>query len=168
MDWFDRFAVQGTLKRLLQHHSSIASIHQHSAFFMVQLSYPYVTIGKTISLTIQTFVDKAMSLLLNMLSRCAKAFLLRSKCLLISQLQSLSAVILEPKKIKSAISIFSPIYFCYEVIELDAIILVFWMLSFKPDFSLSSFTFIKKLFSSSSIPAIRVVSSMNLCLLFAR
>ena len=114
MDMLDCLAVQGTLKSLLQHHSSKASIHQHSAFFTVQLSHPYVTTGKIIALTIPTFVDKVMSPLLNMLSRCAKAFLPRSKCLLISRLQSLSAVILEPKKIKSAVSIFSPIYFCHD------------------------------------------------------
>ena len=94
-------AVQGTLKSLLQHHSSKASILPCSAFFTVQLSHPYMTTGKTIALTSQTFVDKVMSLLLNMLSRLVVAFLPRSKCLLISWLQSPSAVILEPKKIKS-------------------------------------------------------------------
>ena len=102
MDWLDLRAVQGTLKSLLQHHSSKASILQHSAFFIVQLSHPYMTIGKTIALTRQTFVDKVMSLLFNMLSRLVITFLPRSKCLLISWLQSPSAVILEPRKIKSA------------------------------------------------------------------
>ena len=100
IDWFDLFAVQGTLKSL-QHHSSKASILQHSALFMVQLSHPYMTTGKTIALTGQTFVGKVMSLLFNMLSRLVIAFLPRSKHLLISWLQSPSAVILEPKKIKS-------------------------------------------------------------------
>ena len=100
MDWLDLLAVQGTLKSLLQHHSSKASILQHTAFFMVQLSYPYTTIGKTIALTRWTFVGKVMSLLFNMLSRFVIAVLPRSKCLLISWLQSPSAVILEPKKIK--------------------------------------------------------------------
>ena len=96
MDWLDALAVQGTLKNLLQHHSSKASILQCSAFFMVQLSYPYMTIGKTIALTRWTFVGKVMSLLFNMLSRLDIAFLPRSKCLLISWLQSPSTVILEP------------------------------------------------------------------------
>ena len=97
MDWLDLLAVQGTLKSLLQHHSSKASILQHSAFFTVQLSHPYMTPGKTIALTRQTFVGEIMSLLFNMLSRLVITFLPRSKCLLISWLQSPSAVILEPK-----------------------------------------------------------------------
>ena len=100
-DWLDLLAVQGTLKSLLQHHSSKASILWLSTFFTVQLSHPYMTTGKTIALTRQTFVGKAMSLLLNMLSRLVITFLPRSKCLLISWLQSPSAVILEPRKIKS-------------------------------------------------------------------
>ena len=100
MDWLDLLAVQGTLKSLLQHHSSKASICQRSAFFTVQLSHPYMTTGKTIALTRQTFVGKVMFLLLNMLSRMVITFLLRSKCLLISWLQSPSAVILEPPKRK--------------------------------------------------------------------
>ena len=109
MDWSDLLAVQGTLKSLLQHHSLKASILRCSAFFTVQLSYLYMTIGKTIALTRQTFVGKVMSLLLNMLSRLVKTFLSRSKCLLISWLQSPSAVILEPPKIKSAtVSTVSP------------------------------------------------------------
>ena len=94
MDWFDSLAVQGTLKSLFQHHSSKASIHQHSAFFIAQLSHPYMTIGKTIAFTRQTFVGKVMSLLFNMLSRLVITFLPRSKHLLISWLQSPSAVIL--------------------------------------------------------------------------
>ena len=98
MDWLGLFAVQGTLKSLLQHHSSKASILQCSAFFIVQLSHPYMTAGKTIALTRQIFVGKVMSLLFNMLSRLVIAFLPRSKCLLISWLQSPSAVILEPPK----------------------------------------------------------------------
>ena len=102
MDWLDLVAVQGTLKSLLQHHSSKASIFQRSAFFIVQLSHPYMTTGKTIALTRQTFVGKVMSLLLNMLSRLVITFLPRSRRLLISWLQSPSAVILEPPKIKSA------------------------------------------------------------------
>ena len=98
MDWLDLLAVQGTLKSLLQHHSSNASILQHSAYFTVQLSHPYMTTGKTITLTRRTFVGKAMSLLLNMLSRLVITFLPRSKRLLISWLQSLTVVILEPPK----------------------------------------------------------------------
>ena len=101
MDWLDLLVVQGTLKSLLQHHSSKASILRCSAFFTVQLSHSYMTTGKAIALTRRTFVDKEMSLLLNMLSRLVITFLPRSKCLLISWLQSPSAVILEPKKIKS-------------------------------------------------------------------
>jgi len=113
------------LKGLLQHHSSKASIIWHSAFFMVQLSHPYMTTGKTIALIIQTFVSKVMSLLFNMLSRLVIAFLLRSKRLLISWLQSPSAVILEPKKIKSVtVSIVSP-SICHKVMGPDAMILVF-------------------------------------------
>ena len=102
MDWLDLLAVQGTLKSLLQHHSSKASILQRSAFFIVQLSHPYMTSGKTIALTRRTFADKVMSLLSNMLSRLVITFLPRSKCLVISWLQSPSAVILEPPNIKSA------------------------------------------------------------------
>ena len=110
MDWFDLLAVQGTLNSFLQHHSSKASILRRSAFFTVQLSHPYMTTGNTIALTRWTFVGKVMSLLFNMLSRLAITFLPRSKCLLILQLQSPSAVILEPKNIKSvAVSSF-PIY----------------------------------------------------------
>ena len=100
MDWLDLLAVQGTLKSLLQHHSSKASILWHSAFFLVQLSHPYMTSGKTIALTRRTLVGKVMSLVFNMLSRLVKTFLPRSKHLLISWLQSPSAVILEPPKIK--------------------------------------------------------------------
>ena len=98
-DWLDLLAVQGTLKSLLQHHSSKATILQSSAFFIVQLSHPYMTTGKTIALTRRTFVDKVMSLLFNMLSRLVITFLPRSKRLLISWLQSPSAVIFEPKKL---------------------------------------------------------------------
>ena len=100
MDWLDILVVQGTLKSLLQHHSSKASILRCSAFFIVQLSHPYMTIGKTIALTTWTFVDKVMSLIFNMLSRLVITFLPRSKCLLISWLQSHSAVILEPPQNK--------------------------------------------------------------------
>ena len=109
MDWLDLLAVQGTLKSLLQHHSSKAYILRHSAFFTVQLSHPYMTTGKTIAVTRRTFVGKVMSLLFNMLSRLGITFLPRSKRLLISWLQSPSAVILEPKKIKSdTVSTVSP------------------------------------------------------------
>ena len=109
IDWLDLLAVQGTLKSLLQHHSSKASILQCSAFFIVQLSHPYMTTGKTIALTRQTFVGKVTSLFFNILSRLVRPFLPRSKRLLISWLQSLSAVILVPKKIKSVtVSTFPP------------------------------------------------------------
>ena len=124
-----------------------------------------MTNGKTITLTRWTFVGKVTSLLFNMLSRLVIAFLPRSKHLLISWLQSPSAVILESKKIKFlTVSIISPSIFC-EVMGPDAMILLFWMLSFKPTFSLSSFTFIKRLFSSSSLSVITVVSSAYLRLL---
>ena len=110
MDPLDPLAVQGTLKSLLQHHSSKASILQCSAFFTVQLSHPYMTTGKTLALTRWTFVGKVMSLLLNMLSRLVITFLPRSKCLLISRLQSPSVVILEPQKVKSDSFHCFPIY----------------------------------------------------------
>ena len=125
MDCLDLPAVQGTLKSLLQHHRSKASILQHSAFFIVQLSHPYMTTAKTIALTRWTFVGKLMSLLFNMLSRLVITFLPRSKHLLISLLQSPSAVILEPRKIKSAtVPTVSP-SICLEVMGPDAMILVF-------------------------------------------
>ena len=125
MACLDLLASQGTLKSLLQHHSSKASILQFSAFFTVQLSHPYMTTGKTIALTRWTFVGKVMSLLLNMLSRLVISFLPRSKCLLISWLQSSSAVILEPKKIKShTVSIVSP-PISHEVVGPDDMIFVF-------------------------------------------
>jgi len=124
----DLLAVQGTLKSLLQHHSLKASDLRCSAFLMVQLSHPHMTAGKTIALTRWIFVGKVMSLFFKMLSRLAIAFLPRSKCLLISWLQSPSAVILEPKKIKSlTVSIVSP-SICQEVVVPDSMILVFLML----------------------------------------
>ena len=125
MDWLDLLAVQGTLKSLLQHHSSKALILQHSAFFTVQLSHPYMTTGKTIALNRWTFVGKVISLLFNMLYRLVITFLPRSKRLLISWLQSPSAVILEPTKIKSyTVTTVSP-SICHEVMGPDAMILVF-------------------------------------------
>ena len=123
MDWLDLLAVQGTLKSLLQHDSSKASILLCTAFFMVQLSHLYVNTGKTIVLTIWTFVGKVMSLLFNMLSRLVTAFLPRSKCLLISWLQSLSAVILEPKKIRSVTVSIVSLSLCHEVIGQGAMTL---------------------------------------------
>ena len=125
MDWLDLFAVQGTFKSLLQHHSSKASILHYSAFFIVQLSHPYMTTGKTIALTRWTFVGKVISLLFNMLSRLVVTFLPRRKHLLISWLQSPSAVILEPKKTKSdTASTISP-SISREVMGPDAMIFVF-------------------------------------------
>ena len=129
------------------HSPTLTSIHDH---------------WKTIALTRQTFVDKLMSLLFNMLSRLVIAFLPRSKCLLIPWLQSPSAVILEHRKIKSTTVTTVLRSISHELMGLDAMILVFWTLSFKPTFSLSSFTFIKRLFSSSSLSALRVVSSVYL------
>ena len=124
-DWLDLLAVQGTLKSLLQHHSSKASVLLHSAFFIVQLSHPYMTTGETIALTRWTFVGKVMSLLFNMLSRLVITFLPRSKHLLISWLQSSSAVILEPSKIKSATVFTVSPSICHEVMGPDAMIFIF-------------------------------------------
>ena len=125
LDWLDLLGVQGTLKSLLQHHSSKASVLRHSVFFTVQLSHPFMTTGKTIALTRQTFVGKVISLLFNMLSRLVITFLPRSKRLLISWLQSPSAVILEPQKIKSdTVSTVSP-SISHQVMGPDAMIFVF-------------------------------------------
>ena len=130
MDWLDLLAVQGTLKSLLQHHSLKASILWLSAFFLVQLSHLYITTGKTMALSIWTFVGKVMSLLFNMLSRCVTVFLPRSRHLLILWLQSPSTVMLEPKKIKSVtVSIFSPSIF-HEVMGPNAMTLVFFFVFF--------------------------------------
>ena len=163
MDWLDLLVVQGTLKSLLQHHSSKASILWCSAFFIVQLSHPYMTTEKTIALTIRNFVSKVMSLLFIVLSRLVITVLPRNKCLLISWLQSPSVVILVPPQNKVCLCFHCfPIYLpwsdgtgCHD--------LSFWMLSFKPTFSLSSFTFKRLL--SSALSAIRVVSSVYLRLL---
>ena len=164
MDWFDLLAVQETLS-LLQHHSSKTSIFCCSVFFTVQSSHPYIITGKTIALTGWTFVSKIMSLLFILLSKFITVFLSRSKPLLIPWLQSPSAVILEPKKIKSVtVSIVSP-SICHEVLGPDAMLVGFWKLSFNPVFSLSSFTFIKRLFSSFSLSTFKVVSSAYLRLL---
>ena len=154
MDWVGLLAVQVTLKSLLQFHSSKAPVLRHSSFFIVQLSHPYMTTGKTIALTRWTFVGKVTSLLFNMLSRLVIAFLPRSKHLFISWLQSPSAGTLELNKIKSVTAsiVFPPI--CHEVTGPDAMILGFWMLGFKPTFSLSSFAFTKRLFSSSKLDGI--------------
>jgi len=142
IDWFDFLAVQGTLKSLFQKHGPKASVLQFSAFFVVQLSHPYMTTGKIKPLTRWTFVSKEMSLVFNILSSFVIDFLPRRKHLLISWLKSLSTVILKPKKIKSVtLSTFSS-FICHEVIGPDAMILIFWMLSFKPAFSLFSFSII--------------------------
>ena len=127
MDWLDLLAVQGTLKSLLQHHSSKASILWHSAFFILQLSHPSMTTGKTIALTRRTFVGKVMCLLFNILSRLVIGFLPRSKCLLISWLQSPSAVILEPPKLSDTVSTVSP-SISHEVVGPDAMIFVFLLI----------------------------------------
>ena len=145
IDWFDLLAVQGTLKNLLQHHSSKASVLQHSAFIIVQRSHPYMTTVKIIALTRWTSLGKVMSLLFNMLSRLVITFLPRNKSLLISWLQSPSAVILEPKKTNFVTVFIVSSSICHEVMGPDDMILVLWMLSFKTTFSLSSFTLIKRL-----------------------
>ena len=133
----DLLATQGTLKSLFQHHSLKASVLQCSAFFMVQLLHPYMTTGKTVASTRRTFDGKLMSLLFNTLSRFVVAFLPRSKCLLISQLQSSSAVILEPKNIMSLFPFYPRLFTMnwWDWVPQS----VFWMLSFKPPFSLSTF-----------------------------
>ena len=165
MDLLDLLGVQGTLNSLLKHYLSKALILQHSAFFSVQLSHSCMTTRKIIALTIWIFVSKVICLLYNTLSRLVIVFFPRSKRLLISWLQSLSTVVLELKKIKSVtVSIVSP-SICHEVMGPDAMIFAFWTLNFKPVFSLSSFTFIKRLFNSSSLSATRVVSSAYLRLL---
>jgi len=164
MDWLDLLAVQGT-----QESSPTPQFKSINSSVLSFLYSPTLTsicdYWKTIALTRWTFVGKVMSLLFNMLSRLFITFLPRSKCLLISWLQSPSVVILEPKTIKSTTVFTLSPSICHEVIRLDAMIFIFWMLSFKPTFSLSSFTFIKRLFSSSSLYAIRVVSSAYLRLL---
>ena len=161
IDWFDLLVVQGTLKSILQHHSSKTSILWYSSFLMVQLSHPYMTIGKTIVLTRWTSVGKVMSLLFNMLSRLVIVFLPRSKCLLISQLRSPPTGILEPKKIKS-LSQFLLFLHLFAMKWWDRMPWSSFLEYFKPALSLSSFTFIKRLFSYSSLSTIRVVSSAYL------
>ena len=163
LDWLDLLAAQGTLKSL-QRHSSKASILQCWAFYIVQLSHPHMTTGKTVALTRWTFVGKVMSLLFSMLSWLIIAFLPRSKRLLVSWLQSSSTVILEPPKVKSLTVSFVSLSICHEVMGPDAMMLLFWMLRLKPTFSLSSFTFIKRL-SSSLLSAVMVVLSAYLRLL---
>ena len=149
MHWLDILAVQGTLKSLLQHHSSKAAILWCSAFFTVQLSHPYMTTGKTIALTRQTFVGKVMSLFFNMLSRLVITFLPRSKHLnFMAAITILSDFRARKNKVSHCFPCF-PNYLPWSD-RTDAMILVFWMLSFKPTFSLSSFTFIKRLFCSPS------------------
>ena len=150
IDWLDLLAVPETLKRLLQHHSSKASILQCSACFIVQLSHPYMTTGKTISLTRWIFVGKVMPLLFNMLSRLVIVFLPRSKCLNFMAEVTICSDFWAPKN-SLTVSIVSPSIY-HEVMGLDTMILVFRMLSFKPTFSLSTFTFIKRLFRSAISP----------------
>ena len=125
IEWFDLFAVQGPLKSLLQHHSLKASVLQCSAFFMVQFSHPFMTTGKVIALTRWTLVGKVLSLLFNILSRLVITFLPRSKHLLISWLQSPSAVVLEPKKINTVTISIVSLSICHEVMGPDAVILVY-------------------------------------------
>ena len=164
IDWLDLLAVQGTLKSLLQHHSSKASILWCSAFFIIQLSHPYMTTGKTIDLTRQTFVGKGLCFLICCLG-WSKIFFQETSVFSFHGYSQHLQWFLEPKKIKclTVSIVYPPI--CHEVMAPDAMIFVFWMLSFKPAFSLSSFTFIKRLFSSSLHSAIRVVSSAYLRLL---
>ena len=158
MDWLKLLAVQEILKSFLQQHSSKAWILQCSAFFVVQISHPYMTTRKTIALTRWTFVGKVTSLLFNMLSRLAIAFLPRSKHLLITWLQSTihNDFGAQENKICHYSNIFSSI--CHDVMGLEAVNLVFWMLNFKPAFSLFSSTFTKRLFKCSSWEQAKVSS----------
>ena len=149
INWLDLLAAQGTLKSLLQHHSSKASILRHSVFFMVQLLHPHKTTGKTVALTMQTFVGKVIPLLFNKPCRLIIAFAARSKHLLISLLQSLSAGIWEFKNIKSVTVSIVSTSTCHEVMGPDAMILVFLNVEFSARCSCSFFIFIKRLFSSS-------------------
>ena len=159
IDWFDLLAVQGTLKSQL--HSLKASISQHSAFFVVHLLHLFMTTGKSIALTIWIFVGKMMSLLLNMLSRFVIAFLPKSKCLNFMAEVTVHSDFGAQENKNLPLFLLFPLFICHEVVGLDAIILVFWMLSFKPALSFSSLTLIKSLFSSFSISAIRVVFSLH-------
>ena len=165
-DRFDLHAVQGTLKSFLQHHSSKPTILWCSAFFRVQLSHPYLTTGKPIALTIWTFVGKVMSLFLNMLFRFVTAFLPRSKHLLISRLQSPASVTFGAQENKVCHCFYFSPSICHKVIGLNAMIFIFWMLSLKPAFLPSSFTFINRLFNPSSLSAIRVAWSYLKLLIF--
>ena len=150
IDWLHLLAVQGTLKSLLQHHSSKASTLRRSAFFIVQLSHPYMTTGKTIALTRWTFVGKIMSLLFNMLSRLVITFLPRSVFKFHGCSHHLQWFWSPPQIKPLSLSIVSS-SICHEMMGPDAMIFVFWMLSFKPTFSLSAFTFIKRLLIPSLI-----------------
>ena len=164
IDWFDLLAVQRTLKNLLQHLSSKASILSHSVFFAIQLSQPYMTAGKTTAVITWTFVGKVVSLLSNILSKFVTVFLPRSNRLLISWLQSPSTVIFKAKKRKEICHYFSFIpSICHESMGPDPYLSLIF--TFKLVLSLSSFALIKKLFSSSLLSAIRVVSSTYLRLL---
>ena len=150
MDWLDLLVVQGTLSSLLQNHSLKASI-QKCSVFSVQFSHPYMTLGKTMTLIIWTFVRKMISMLFNTLSSFFIALIPKSKDIIVLWLQLLSTVILGPEKIKSVTVSFVSPSICHEVVGLDIMVFIFWMLSFKPAFSLSFFTFIKKLFGSCAL-----------------
>ena len=167
IDWLNLLAVQETLKSLFQHRSSKAPILWWWAFFIVQLSHPYMTTGKNIALTRWTFVSKVMSLLFNMLSSLVIAFLQRGKCFFFNFMAAVTICSdfgAPQNKVHHCFHCF-PIY-CHEVMGPDAMIIVFWMLSFKPAFTLSSVTLIQWLFSSSLFSAITVVSSAYLRLLY--
>ena len=164
IDWTHCLAVQETVKNLLQHNSK-ASVFQHSAFFMVQLSHPYMATGKNIALIICIFASKVISLFFKTLSRFVIAFLPRSKHLLTSWLQLLSAGILKSRKIKSVTASIFPPFICHEMMGPDAIILVFQTLSFKSALFTLLFHLIKRLFSSSLLSNIRMVSPAYLSLL---
>ena len=160
MDWFDLPEVQETLKSLLQHHSSKASILQCSALLMVQLSHPHMNTGKTIALTVWTFVGKVMSLLFNILSKLVIAFLPRRKCLLFMAAVTICSDFgAQENKVRHCHCFHCFPSICHEGMGPDVMIFIFWMWSLKPAFSFCYFTFIKRLFSSSSLSSKRVVSS---------
>ena len=161
MDWLDFLAVQGTLKSLFQHRSSKASLLHPSALFILQLSHSYMTTGNTIAVTKWTFVAKIMSLLFNMLSRLVITFFPQWISIFLFHAVSIWSEFGAPQIKSVTISTVSP-SICHKVMGPDAMIFVFWMLSFKPTFSFSSFTLFKRLFSSSSLSAIRMVSSAYL------
>ena len=161
IDWFDLFAVQGTLKSLLQHHSSKASILRCSAFFMVQLSHPYMTTGKTIALTRRTLAKWYLCFLIRNVGFYSFSSMQQASLNFVVAVTFCSDFGAQENKICHCFHFF-PLFVCHKVMGPDAMIVVFWMLSLRPSFSLSSFTLLKRLFSSSLLPVIRVVCHLHI------